>query len=364
MREIGYQARIEAIEWYLQGLSTNEVVEKTSISKGAVVSILAEARQGKLPVPGLKDRVDELHALSVKLKKETHDPAQARLGMVFAARLLRLGVDMAKLEAWLEFGEQLSPNPPEGFWEAAAEFHNLAVESGQGYPELLAEVKSLAAQRESLTREVAGLKSMEKRVGDVKAELDESKRECQTLRANRDGLKLEAGQLTDLLKRKAAALGISLAELESRLKELLLLGGEIAAAKRERDRLKGEMEALEERQRQLSARIEKAGSDFQADLELWKSARKDLVEIGQMKGRLEQEIKGMEWAVKVIPFITDPENAPDKDLNLIASVINCLERWLAVQPEFRYRKDPLWSEVKRHVHSKRMQLQGAIRGAA
>lgn len=364
MREIGYQAKMEAIELYLQGISTNEIVEKTGISKGAVVSILAEARQGKFPTPGLKDRVDELHALSLKLKKEELDTAQARLGMDFAGRLQRLGVDMARLEGWLEFCEQVSPSPPEGFWEAATEFHRLVRATGKGYPELLAEVNSLAAQRESLAREVAGLKSMEKRAREVKAELDEGRRECQTLRADRDGLKQEVDQLTDLLKRKAVALGITLSELESRLKELVALDEEAMVMQKERDRLQGEVKALEERQRQISARIEKAGSDFQADLELWKSARKELVEIGEMKGRLEQEVRGMEWAVKVIPFLSDPQKAPDKDLNLIASVIDCLERWLAAQPEFRYRTDPLWSEVKRHVHSKRMQLQGAIRGAS
>lgn len=81
--------------------------------------------------------MDKLHALSVKLKKAELGPAQARLGMVFAGRLLRLGVDMAKLEGWLEFCEQVSPNPPEGFWESATEFHNLTMEAGKGYHERL-----------------------------------------------------------------------------------------------------------------------------------------------------------------------------------------------------------------------------------
>ena len=49
MRQISFQTKMEAIELYLGGFSTNEIVNKTGISKGAVISILKDAREGKFP---------------------------------------------------------------------------------------------------------------------------------------------------------------------------------------------------------------------------------------------------------------------------------------------------------------------------
>ena len=83
MRPISFQQKMGVIDLYLEGLSTNEIVDKSQISKGAVVSILKDAREGNFPGLELKDRIDELHALSVRLKKEVLDLTQARLGFTF-----------------------------------------------------------------------------------------------------------------------------------------------------------------------------------------------------------------------------------------------------------------------------------------
>ena len=83
MRPIPFKAKMETIELYLEGLSTNEIVAKTEISKGAVISILQDARAGKFPGLELKDRVDELHNLSVRLRKEELEFPQAKLGFTF-----------------------------------------------------------------------------------------------------------------------------------------------------------------------------------------------------------------------------------------------------------------------------------------
>jgi predicted DNA-binding protein YlxM (UPF0122 family) len=77
MRPISSQQKMEVIEFYLEGLSTNQIVDKSQISKGAIVSILKDAREGKFPALELKDRIDELHALSVRLRKEALDLSQA-----------------------------------------------------------------------------------------------------------------------------------------------------------------------------------------------------------------------------------------------------------------------------------------------
>lgn len=98
MRQITFGAKMEALELYLQGLSANEIVAKTGISKGAVISILKDARAGKFPRLELRDRIDELHSLSVRLRKESLDLSQAKLGFALLERLQDLNVEPDKIE--------------------------------------------------------------------------------------------------------------------------------------------------------------------------------------------------------------------------------------------------------------------------
>ena len=43
------------------------------------------------------------------------------------------------------------------------------------------------------------------------------------------------------------------------------------------------------------------------------------------KERYEQKIENLEWAVKVLPFLSDPDKVQDDDFSLIAIVANCTE---------------------------------------
>ena len=87
MRPITFEAKMEALEFYLEGFSTNDIVAKTGISKGAVISIFKDAREGRFPHLELEDRIDELHSLSLRLRKEGLDLTQARLGFTFLKTL-------------------------------------------------------------------------------------------------------------------------------------------------------------------------------------------------------------------------------------------------------------------------------------
>jgi len=60
MRQISFQAKMEVLELHLQDLSVNEIVAKTGISKGMVISILRDVREGKFPHLELKKREDGL----------------------------------------------------------------------------------------------------------------------------------------------------------------------------------------------------------------------------------------------------------------------------------------------------------------
>jgi DNA repair exonuclease SbcCD ATPase subunit len=363
MREIDYKSKMAVLELYFEGFSTNEIVGRSGVSKGSVIAILKDAREGRFPVAGLKGKVDELHALSAKLKKETLDIAQARVGLAFFRRLQALGVGPDKLEEWADFCSHMVRNPPDGFIPAAVEFYHATHERGISYSEMATEVKELQAHYDQLLEEVGDLVGKEARAKELNREIADKGREVQRLEARRDELKAELAQLQCCLEGKATALGMPVAALESRLRELVSLEEKIAARRKERDRLRGQLDSLTQRVESMAARMETASQDFKKDLDALSATRRELLEAGVAKGRLEKEIERMQWAISVMPFLSDPDKVPDDDFSLVAIVVNCLDRWLPTQREFQYRSDPGWSHVKRYVHSKRMELRGASQGS-
>lgn len=253
MRQITFQAKMEVLDLYLQGLSADKVVEKTGVSKGAVVSIIKYAREGEYPQLELKGRIDELHSLAVRLRRESLDLAQARLGFSFLQRLLAMGIEPEGLEGWTKFCSEISPTPPDGFIPAAVELLRIERETGFSYTELVSQIKELADKRKQLSDAVGGLEAKEKRHS----------------------------------------------ELEARLKELVNLDTEIADKRSERNRLQGEIEALNDRHQGLSSQMEKASADFERDIKLVRQIRQEVATIAEMKGRYAREVEDMEWAEQI-----------------------------------------------------------------
>jgi hypothetical protein len=286
MKQIPFQTKMEVLELYLQGFSGDKVSEKTGVSKGAVISIIKDAREGKYPQLELKDRIDELHNMAVRLRKEGLDLAQARLGFSFLQRLMSISVSPDRLEEWIEFCSEISPTPPEGFILAAMELLRVETETGLGYSEL-------ADKRQQLGDAIRDLEAKEKRHSELKAEIERNEKRANELKAQRDNLKGEVSFLNSFIEKRAEALGIAASELETKLSELINLDAEIANKRSERNRLQGEIEALSERQQKLSSQMEKAAADFERDIKLIRETRRELTKIAEMKGRYEAEVKDM-----------------------------------------------------------------------
>lgn len=357
MRQIPFKAKMETIEHYLNGLSTNEIVAKTGISKGAVISILQDARAGKFPGLELEDRVDELHNLSVRLRKEGLELPEAKLGFTFLKRLRDLNIEPDKIGQWIEFCSEISPSPPEGFIPAAMELLQIEKETGKSHTEIASEVEELSNQRAKLMGEVEDLQSQEAKAKELKSEIEESEKKVQKLRSQNEKLETNASFLNKLLQERAKQLGVSSDELEEKLGELVSLENEVTNRAKDRNRLEGEIEALTERQEKLSSRMERTTSDLQGDIKLIRKMRDELAQIAEMKGKYEQKIENLEWATKVLPFLSDPDKVRDDDFSLIAIVTNCVDKWIQTQPEWHYRFSITWDEVKRHVQSKRMEFE-------
>jgi predicted nucleic acid-binding Zn-ribbon protein len=358
MRQISFQIKMEALDLYLQGFSANEIVTKTGISKGTIISILKDAREGRFPGLELKERIDELHSLSVRLKKERVDLSQAKLGFSFFKRLLDMDIEPDRIKEWVDFCSEISPSPPEGFIPAAMELLNIEKETGKTYAEIAFEVKELSSQREKLINEVGDLHTKEMRARELKDEIENNSKEIERLSTEKSKLESMVDSLNSFLEKRAKEMGIPLSDLVERLGQFISLGEEIVSKSGEKNKIKGELEALRERQEKLSSQMEKASSDFGRDIKLIRETRNELAQIAQIKGKYEQEVEYMEWAKRVLPFLSDPDKVDDEDFSLASIIVNCLDKWIQAQPQWRFGSFGLrWDEVKRHAYSKRTELR-------
>jgi ribosome-binding protein aMBF1 (putative translation factor) len=355
MRTIPLQQKMEAIELYLSGFSTNEVVTESQISKGTVVSIIEDARQGRFPGLELKDRIDEFHKLSMKLKKEGLDLPQAKVGFSFLTGLLGMGIEPDKVKEWIAFCSEISPSPPEGFIPAAMGLLHLEKTTGKSYAEITADVKKLTSQRDKLVGEVKDLKANKIKDRELRAELDKNQNIVNRLKADKDKLESTVKNYNSFVEERAEKLGISSEEFSTRLKELVSLEDEVASKRSERAKLTGEIEALIERREKLSSQMEKASTDFGRDINLIRETRDELVAIAELKGRCESEVEDMEWASEIIPFLRYPDKVDDPDFELASTVVGCIDKWLPAQNLGLIPWQLKWGDITRHVKSKRVQ---------
>lgn len=356
MRQLEFQVKMNVLDLYLQGLSADRVAEKSGVSKGAVVAIIKDAREGKYPQLELKGRVYELHQLAVRLRKENLDIAQAGLGFSLLRRLADIGIEPEQLEEWLRFCEELSPGPPEGLIPAAMVLLRIEKETGLSYVELTAQVNELTGRRQKLIDAIGDLETKEKRHGDLKAEIEENEKKVGFLKLEKDRLAVAMDALNSFIQKRSDDLGIPPGELEPKLKELVNLDAEINSNRSEYNRLQGEIDALSERHQRLSSQMEQSSADFEQDIKLLKQIRQEVAAIAEMKGKYEQEIEHLEWAARVLPFLSDPDKVSDPDFDLIAIVINCIDKWIHLQPQWRFGAFSLrWDEVKSYVEKQRTQ---------
>jgi len=355
MKQFPYQTRMEVLDLYLQGLSGDKVSEKTGVSKGTVVSIIRDAREGKYPELELKGRIDELHNTAVRLRKQNLDLTQARLGFSFLQRLLAMGVAPDRLEEWMAFCSEMSPTSLEDFIPAAMELLRVEKETGLSHSELAIQVNELTSERQKLIDAVGELEAKETRCSELEAETERNEKRARELRVEKDKLEGEVNFLSRFIEKRAEALGIAPSELEAKLKELVNLDTEIADKRSEHNHLQGAVEALSERQAKLSSQMERAAADFERDIKLLKQTRQELTEIAEMKGRYETEVKDMAWAKEILPFLCYPDKVDDPDFKLASVVVDCIDKWLPKQ-NLGFTWGIKWGDITRHVQSKRAQF--------
>jgi len=158
------------------------------------------------------------------------------------------------------------------------------------------------------------------------------------------------------MQRKSEKLGISADAFEAKFNELVSLEDEVSTRRGEKNKLEAQVAALTERQEKLSARMEKASSDFERDIKLIRQTRDELMKIAEMKGKYEKAVEDMEWAEQIIPFLRYPDKVDYSDFRLASAVVGCIDKWLPMQ-NLGFPWQVKWGEITRHAQSKRAQVR-------
>jgi len=248
MREISRPKKLEVAQYYILGYPYGDIENKTGVSHGSVVNIVKELEEGKLAIPGTPfDQVNDLHQLSLELKKKDLEPSQALLGLLLFDRLRILEITPELVDGWSELAKKLFPVdfPAKDFLEAALILNELEKSEGkpfatlneeyvrlkEGVDELNAEVNSLAENKEDLIESARPLRSELESLERTKGKLENAV-EIQVTKLNELKLKTketeeEGSRLnreTKDLQRKKRELSSEVGGREESLKRLNDIG--------------------------------------------------------------------------------------------------------------------------------------------
>ncbi|MBA7565524.1 hypothetical protein ES708_07208 [subsurface metagenome] len=181
MREISTELKLRVIKLFLTGLTFDEIAEQLPVSKGSVVSIVADFRNGDLPIPpGMNEYIDELRRLVVDLRKQSTNITQLETYLKLHAKLKEMGIDSDKASQWLDICQELASRSESSrvFAESALELQRLRSETGLPYQSLVqnynAKVTELRNIEQNIEAKAQALKVLKQKCSDEQKRVDET----------------------------------------------------------------------------------------------------------------------------------------------------------------------------------------------
>ena len=157
MKQIDLNTKLRVIRLFLNGLSFDDIARQTGVSKGSVVNIIDEFRDGELPIPpDMAEYTDTLRQIAVDLKKQNTGITQTKSCLKLDGKLKEMGVSNEEVESWLDICQSIAlPTVSSNeFVNAALELAQLSAASGLSYGDLLTEYNSKVSKLEVLDKEI------------------------------------------------------------------------------------------------------------------------------------------------------------------------------------------------------------------
>ena len=99
MKELPVVQKMKLLKLFLNGETFDEISVKLGISKGSVVNIVNDFREGVLPVPpGMVEFIDEIRKLVVDMKKYSTSIPQLKTYLKVHKKLNEMGVSIGQVD--------------------------------------------------------------------------------------------------------------------------------------------------------------------------------------------------------------------------------------------------------------------------
>lgn len=154
MRELSVAVKGKVIKLFLEGFAYDEIVRKLGISKGSVVAIIGEFREGRLQLPeSMTGFVDALRRLVIDMKKHGITLGQLLSLMTIHAKLRDMDADPEEVGSVLNISRELAASADSNgeFVSTVVDLARLAEETGLNCLELAEDYQAKASESKDLT---------------------------------------------------------------------------------------------------------------------------------------------------------------------------------------------------------------------
>jgi len=365
MREINIHKKTRIIRLYLRGLSYDEIVRQIGVSKGSVVNIVNDFREGKLRLPpDMSEYVDALRQVAVDLRKNDTTMAQLKSCLKIHSKLKQMGVRLEQVEESLEVCQIASSSATDNeFVSAALELAQIVAKNKMSYRDLVADYKVKTDFLESIDKSIAqGRNELEKLNLEIEqgaAKLDSMNNAITEGKEaiSRQKVKLKSQERAYLAERKLTEKKVKLIEatinsgfkssdlsdkeVEVLRKQIITVGSITRVIKhkeKQRDELKSQVDDLNAHRRyyyNVVCDFQSKSQELEASIAQKEEVIKKLnAELHSQEQEIVNKIEDLHIAHIIICFLVAPGKITNHDFDrLVEMMIALRQKRLGIKPK-------------------------------
>jgi predicted nucleic acid-binding Zn-ribbon protein len=214
VEKLSVRKKATIIRQYLSGLSYDEIVARSHVSKGTVSNVIADLKAGVFPqAADVGEHIEMLRDLSLDLKRSKLTPAQCAAGLLVLTRLNECGLDPADIDRWPLILKSV------GNEDEAQEFITLVYDIQEVQKRTGLSLEDLQKKAQELEKKTADLEPVSAKLKDGKRQLADLAKERQELASGVGALEQKYGLLSPRVKdleRREQTLSRRIVDLEPR----------------------------------------------------------------------------------------------------------------------------------------------------
>lgn len=367
MREINIHKKTRIIRLYLRGLSYDEIVGQIGVSKGSVVNIVNDFREGKLRLPpDMSEYVDALRQVAVDLRKSSTTVNQLKSYLRIHSKLKQMGVQLNQTEEWLDICQGLAAPPvtSNAFTSTALELARLTSEGGMSYGEVVTAYKEkvdslkstgkrISQSRNEVAKLNTGIDQATAKLNSINkavAEGEEALRGQKAKFKSQERLYLARRKLTEKkVKLIEAAInsgfkssGLTDEEAEGLREQIIAIGSlarTIKHKEKQRDELKSQVDnlnALRQYYYNVVCDFQSRSQRLEVSIVQKERAGKELeAELLSTATEVNKRIEDLALSHIIIDFLVEPGKITNSDFDrLVEMMIMLRQKRLGIKPEY------------------------------